>query len=221
MLNVRSATDDDLTARARIRDAALLRFARDGFGAGLRAVAADAGVSPALVIHHFGSKDGLRTACDAYVLERIRSQKEASLTTEAPRESMAHLADLTQYGPVFGYVVRSLAAGGELASRFVDDMVAATEDYLALGVAAGTVSPSVDPAGRARYLVAQSVGLLQLALIDAEAGRAPSPTLEPVAAFTALTRWAVVPAMEMLTEPLLTDHDLLAAALDELAREEP
>jgi len=218
---VRSATDDDLTARARIRDAALLRFARDGFGAGLRAVAADAGVSPALVLHHFGSKDGLRAACDAHVLERIRLQKEASLTTETPRESMAHLADLTQYGPVFGYVVRSLASGGELASRFVDDMVAATEQYLAAGVAAGTVSPSVDPAGRARYLVAHSVGLLQMALIDAEAGRAPSPTLDPVAAFTALSRWAVVPAMELYTAPLLTEPGLLAAALDQLDREEP
>lgn len=220
MLNVRSDTSDDLTARARIRDAALLRFARDGFGVGLRAIAADADVSPALVIHHFGSKDGLRAACDAHVLERIRAQKEASLTTETPRETMAHLADLAQYGPVFGYVLRSLSAGGALASRFVDDMVAATTDYLAAGVAAGTVRPSRDPAARARYLVAQSVGLLQVAAIEAEAGRAPSPTLDPVGAFTALSAWAVGPAVEIYTEPLLTGGDWLDAYL-ETVQEEP
>jgi AcrR family transcriptional regulator len=218
---VRSEPVDDLTARARIRDAALLRFARDGFGAGLRAIAADAQVSPALVIHHFGSKDGLRAACDAHVLDRIRSQKEASLTTETPREVMAHLADLAQYGPVFGYVIRSLAAGGPLAARFVEDMVSATADYLAVGVAAGTVSPSRDPEARARYVVAHSVGLLQMALIEAEAGRAPSPTLDPVAAFTELARWATGPALEIYTEPLLTDRSLLDVYLGTVVQEEP
>ena len=38
----------------------------------MRAVAAEAGVSPALVIHHFGSKDALRAACDEHVLRVIR-----------------------------------------------------------------------------------------------------------------------------------------------------
>jgi hypothetical protein len=33
----------------------------------------DAAVSPALVVHHFGSKDGLRQASDEYVLDAIRS----------------------------------------------------------------------------------------------------------------------------------------------------
>lgn len=77
---MRSASD--LTARARIRDAALARFGTDGIAAtSVRAVAADAGVSPALVVHHFGSKEGLRQACDDYVLDSIRSGGEAA--TEA------------------------------------------------------------------------------------------------------------------------------------------
>lgn len=204
---------EDLTARARIRDAAMLRFARDGFGVGVRAIAQDAGVSPALVIHHFGSKDGLRAACDDEALLRIRHRKERSLTVDTPREVMAELGDLTQYGPVFGYVVRSLAVGGELAGRFVEHLVEATRDYLAAGEQAGTVRPSRDPELRARYAVAQSVGLLQLALIEAEAGRAPSPTLEPVAAFAELARWAVLPALELYTEAMLTDPGMLDAYL--------
>ena len=38
----------------------------------IRAVAEAAGVTPGLVSHHFGSKEGLRDACDAHVLEYLR-----------------------------------------------------------------------------------------------------------------------------------------------------
>lgn len=63
---------DDLTARARIRDAAIERFADAGYsGTTIRDVARAAGVSPGLVQHHFGSKAGLREACDAHVQETL------------------------------------------------------------------------------------------------------------------------------------------------------
>ncbi|GAA1708592.1 TetR/AcrR family transcriptional regulator [Streptomyces yatensis] len=62
----------DLTGRARLRDAALELFAEHGFEAtSTRAVAAAAGLSPALVTRHFGSKEGLRAAVDEHVLDRI------------------------------------------------------------------------------------------------------------------------------------------------------
>ena len=54
MCSIPSSPDPDLTAAARIRNAALRRFARDGFGVGLRAIAADAGVTAGLITHHFG-----------------------------------------------------------------------------------------------------------------------------------------------------------------------
>ena len=66
------APNRDRTTRARIRDAAIAVFGEQGFSTGVRAVAAAAGVSPGLVNHHFGSKDGLRAECDAHVLEAIR-----------------------------------------------------------------------------------------------------------------------------------------------------
>lgn len=72
----------DLTGRARIRDAALLRFASEGFRVPVRTIAADAGVSPGLVIHHFGSKEGLRRACDEHVLVLIRENKRNVLGDE-------------------------------------------------------------------------------------------------------------------------------------------
>ena len=57
---------EDLTARARIRDAALLHFGEQGFDrATIREIARTAGVSSGLVRHHFGSKQALREACAA------------------------------------------------------------------------------------------------------------------------------------------------------------
>lgn len=66
---MRSIETKDLTTRARLRDAALNLFAKHGFAAtSTRAVAAEAGVSPGLVTHHFGSKEGLRQAVEDEVL---------------------------------------------------------------------------------------------------------------------------------------------------------
>ena len=49
-------------------------FAEKGFSAvGVREIAAEAGVSLGLVRTHFGSKEGLRAAIDAYVLQEIKS----------------------------------------------------------------------------------------------------------------------------------------------------
>ncbi|MEP7368844.1 MAG: helix-turn-helix domain-containing protein, partial [Dermatophilaceae bacterium] len=62
-----AAGDPDLTARANIRNAALRLFADRGQDSvTVREIAAAAGVSPSLVVHHFGSKDGLRAAVDAH-----------------------------------------------------------------------------------------------------------------------------------------------------------
>ncbi|GAA1600934.1 TetR/AcrR family transcriptional regulator [Kribbella hippodromi] len=63
------AGSSDLTARARLRLAALKLFAEHGFEAtSTRAIATEAGVSHALLRHHYGSKDGLRAAVDEDLL---------------------------------------------------------------------------------------------------------------------------------------------------------
>jgi TetR/AcrR family transcriptional regulator, regulator of cefoperazone and chloramphenicol sensitivity len=64
----------DLTARARIRDAAFELIATAGVrGATLRAIAAQAGVSAPLVAHHFGSKQGVVEAVEEWVQEQLRA----------------------------------------------------------------------------------------------------------------------------------------------------
>lgn len=68
MCSAHRADRGDLTARAVIRDQALRLFAEHGPEAvSLRRVAAEAGVSPGLVAHHFGSRAGLRQAVDDHV----------------------------------------------------------------------------------------------------------------------------------------------------------
>src|ERR1700757_5201146 len=102
----------DLTAAARIRDAAIEQFGEHGFGVGLRAIAEAAGVSAALVIHHFGSKEGLRKACDDFVVEEIRSSKSETIQSTDPATWFAALAEIEEFAPLTAYLVRSMQAGG-------------------------------------------------------------------------------------------------------------
>src|SRR5258706_10263986 len=87
--------DSDLTTKARIREAAMERFAADGVAAtSLRAVARAAGVSPGLVVHHYGSKAGLIRAVDEAVVRRVNATL-SEVPVEAPRpELIARPAEL-------------------------------------------------------------------------------------------------------------------------------
>ncbi|NUU19563.1 TetR/AcrR family transcriptional regulator [Cellulomonas humilata] len=207
MVNVRSA--DDLTTRARIRDAAVVRFGRDGFRVGLRAIASDAGVSPGLVIHHFGSKERLRGECDAHVRRTIREVKAEAITQWSPGQILGEMSNAAEYAPLVGYVVRCLLDGGALAAEFVEGMVADAAAYLEEAVDAGTVRPSSDPPGRARYLIATTVGMLVIAQLEADAGRGVSPTVDPAGALGQMWQTVLLPGLEMMTDGLLTSSDLL------------
>ena len=79
-VNVRSS-NKDRTARAAIREAALRPFARCGVdGVTFRVVAPAAGVSPALVIRHYGSKEQLREAVDGQVAATLEAMLGALMS---------------------------------------------------------------------------------------------------------------------------------------------
>jgi AcrR family transcriptional regulator len=210
VLNMRSvpaATGSDVTARARIRDAAIRRFAGEGFGAPVRAIAADAGVSPGLVIHHFGSKEALRAVCDEHVLRAIRAAK-AQTIAGPPGDMLVQLAGLDEYAPLAGYLVQALLAGGELASHFLDRLTEDAEAYIEEGVAAGRVRPSRDPAARARFLARAGVGGLLVYL-----RQHPPAGGDFRATLRAYTEEVALPALELYTEGLFADSGLLDAYL--------
>ncbi|MGW5076149.1 TetR family transcriptional regulator [Rhodococcus sp. NPDC004095] len=210
--------DRDLTTRARIRDAAIVVFGDRGFRTGVREVAAAAGVSPGLVNHHFGSKNGLREACDEYVLAAIRAAKTESLTRPSAAGLLQQLADVEEYAPLVAYLVRSYQSGGELARSMFDHIVATTEQYLADGVAAGTLRPSRDPAARARYLAMQSLGSTVLFLQMREDQDGP---VDWGRAIRELTDEIMFPALELYTEGLFTDTTFLDAMVNQRAEDPP
>ncbi len=199
----------DLTARARIRDAAVLSFAVHGFGVGLRAIAKDAGVSAALIVHHFGSKDGLRAACDEHVLAAIRDVKTETVTGATVSSLFAQLVAMDDYVHLVGYALRSLQAGGDLARDFVDHFAADAEVYCAAGVAAGTMVPSRDEKARARHLTVMGFGTM---LLDLTLNPPQDPTDLKAALHGYLERSAL-PMVELFTHGLMTDNTVLDAYL--------
>ncbi|WP_226924839.1 TetR/AcrR family transcriptional regulator [Georgenia satyanarayanai] len=201
-----SATGDELTARARILLAAVRRFAADGMAAPLRAVAADAGVSAGLIIHHFGSRDGLREACDAHVLAVTRENKAPVLGGGGAGAMLTQLAQVEGYAPVVGYVLRRLQAGGPLATQLVDGFVRDAVEYLRQGEAAGVVRPSRYPEARARVLTEQALGAL---LLQLPAQQEHLDLDELPGWLRAYSERIVGPLLEVYTEPLLTDRSLL------------
>ncbi|MEO3876707.1 helix-turn-helix domain-containing protein [Nonomuraea sp. B12E4] len=130
MRSINDRPPEDLTARARIRDAALAEFAERGFkGATMKAVADAAGVSVGLVQHHFGSKEGLRDACDVHVRDTMlgaagQVQDGADLTPEFIR-GMYEASELS-----VRYLARALVEGSPVAAAMFDEGAEAAERFL-------------------------------------------------------------------------------------------
>jgi AcrR family transcriptional regulator len=149
----------DLTGRARIRDAALTLFGERGVErTSLREIARSARLSAGLVRHHFGSKDGLRAACDAYALERLMALKEAGVLG-------GRLADpgfLSDVQPellvLHRYLARSIVDGSPAARAVLDRMIVLSEQWIAAHHA-GEVS---DERAVACVLAAAQIGVLMV-----------------------------------------------------------
>ncbi|MEG3630487.1 TetR/AcrR family transcriptional regulator [Streptomyces poriticola] len=163
----------DRTTRALIRDEALRLFAGHGpESVTVRQIAAAAGVSPGLVVHHFGSKDGLRLEVDRHVLAVFEAML-GELTGEGGRElldpgagtaslSAAFARHLPPDSPLPGYLRRLLLsdtdAGRQLFRRLFELSRAALQELAAAGMAA----EGRDPAVRAAVLLAADLSVFLL-----------------------------------------------------------
>ncbi|MFI6496347.1 TetR/AcrR family transcriptional regulator [Nonomuraea typhae] len=155
---MRPVSDEDLTARARIRDVAMALFAGQGVKATtIRGIAEAAGVSPGLVQHHFGTKDDLRTACDEYVLSYIRAQVRTGVT-EHNLEDPDFIESVHRTAPpLMQYLARALVDGSPAAAAMFDELVGVTEQHLA-----GSEDPQADHRARATVLTAMKLGITVL-----------------------------------------------------------
>lgn len=188
----------DLTGRARIRNAAMVAFAEQGDRASMRAIAERAGVSPALVQHHFGNKAGLRDACDEYIVgfcqERLTEGvdqlaiADPGFVTKVYREAPA----------VIDYLIRGLIDNSPGAQQVFDSLVAMTMRYLGDAPGASLVQD------RAAVLVAMKLGLLVLRRhVDRSLG---------VSLFGPEANRRIGAAMLELFDPALMDPSFLRAA---------
>lgn len=153
---------DDRTTRARIRDAAIECIAEHGVASTTaRKVADSAGVSPGLVIHHFGSMEGLRTACDDHVATVIRRYKQEAMSSGPNLDVLAALRNPAM-GPLMGYLASVVASDSERVADLVDALVDDAEAYIQQGVESGMLQPSADPRGRAVVLTIWNLGAVAL-----------------------------------------------------------
>ncbi len=78
--DLKKTVEQSLDGRTRLLRVAMRQIANLGFdGVTVRSIAAEASVSAGLIKHHFGSKEGLRDAADAYFLERSGAALERAI----------------------------------------------------------------------------------------------------------------------------------------------
>lgn len=204
VLNV-SSVEDDRTTRARIRDAAVSRFARDGVSdTTLRDVAADADVSVGLIAHHFGSKDGLRRAVDDHLLTLFRQwatelrEEDISIVGGFVDKAADHVDGLR-------YIARALVEGTPEAATLYDELVDMSESLLAEAEAVGWIRPAGDRRMRAALLLTWDMGTFVLA--DHVSRATGSSIFER----EGMQRWSQE-ILEIYARGLLTDESWLHAA---------
>ena len=188
-----------------------MAFATEGSGtATVRAIAEAAGVSPALVLHHFGSKEKLREACDAYVLAVLTGEIERAAADASPTTVIALLDRQPEFVTVGLYCRQVLTQTRPFAQQLFTVLLRDTERYFQTLVGAGSAQPTDDPTGRALAMMALGLGAQLLAPLL----RPDAPRSEAV---LAMSERLTVPVLELLTNGLYTGPELLDRYRDHLA----
>lgn len=214
MCSAQQDVSDDVTARARIRDTAIRLFGTQGYAkTSVRAIAQEAGTSPGLILHHFGSKDGLRAACDEVVTGSIFADQQ-NLDSPTAEVIQRLLADANQYQARMSYLSRMLTESSAEGKRLFDQMLAGTKNYLQEQTRTGAMREVSDPDVTALLLTI--FGLAPLVLLDHfERGLGYEPfSPEGLARQT-------LPMLEMFTEGLYTDDSILQAVRNALTDTNP
>ena len=192
----------DLTARARIRDAAIKLFAERGVdGATVRDIAQEAGVSSGLLRHHFGSKEGLRDACDEWALSEL-TKVSGQFTEFRSLDGLTPRIMLLQR-----YLIRSMMDGSPTGAAMFDRMIEYGEQWLAT-----TDLKVADP--RAFVAVLSVMKMSLFTMRDLMSRALGADVTEPAA-------WArmLQASLDLFSQPLITPEQALQAqaALDRLA----
>ena len=146
------AQTSDLTAEARIRRSALRLFAERGYeGTTVRAIAEDASVSPGLILHHYGSKEGLRDAVNDEVVRGLLEIADEVLDSNDPLDVQfetggAAFRTMLAERPEFGAYLRRLFFDGDDAGlRILQRFMQLGREYSAALEERGLIRPASDP----------------------------------------------------------------------------
>jgi len=153
----------DLTARARIVDAAIAVFADQGSSASVRSIASAAGVSAALITHHFGTKEALKAECDQRVLDSYTELKMAGIASPAASLAMLDEADEAEsqrMAAMIAYMLRAFLDGGDTAREFYRRLLVQISDIMHVAVDQGMVRPECVDDAHLRYLAAMNLGFM-------------------------------------------------------------
>lgn len=158
---------EDRTAKAIIRDTAVDLFGRDGVDAvPLRNVAEGAGVSQALIVKHFGSRDGLIEAADEHVLgmtekllHGVAHDAGGVVDPGTIGVSVARLLGTSDGGP---YLAQLLTGDGERARRAFTRLVEFARQLVEQLAEDGMVTPGTDHGDLAVVLLVHDLSVLVL-----------------------------------------------------------
>jgi len=181
MLNPR-ATNEDLTAKARIRNAALDLFAQYGQDRiSLRDIASEAGVTLGLVQHHFTTKAGLRDAVDQLVVDYF-AHAIAEVPVRGSARQVAAARDKAVAGmlrdnpPVVNYVRRTLLEPAEDRLHLLDVLVDLTRREVVALRGSGLASTKRSESAQVLGLLVRQMGeLLLQPMVDAVWDRVAAP----------------------------------------------
>lgn len=208
---MRSAAED-LTTRARIRDAAVALFGKQGFaGTSLRQISRDAAVSPALILHHFGSKEELREACDAHIVSTFLSERDGMMGADASRLMREALDAPENRSVALDYLAGMLADDSAASDRLFDAFLASTREMLREQIAAGMMREQSDLETTAIYMTLYGLGPIILR-------RHLSRAFGESGLTTSLLERSTIPVLELYTHGLYADDRLLVAAKEALSR---
>jgi AcrR family transcriptional regulator len=158
----------DLTGLALIRESAMRLTADRGWAAvSIREIAADAGVSSSLVVHHFGTKARLREAVDARVTEVFADLLDQLGDSDALAGEYVSIAAafhdrVGTDGVLLSYLRRLLIDGGSAATALFGSLYEATLTSLAELESAGGLRPTADLPARAAFLLVNDLAVVLL-----------------------------------------------------------
>jgi AcrR family transcriptional regulator len=151
------------TSKERLIELATAVFARDGFEASsLRAIAREAAVSPALLVHHFGSRQELVEECISATLGQWMGTKK-DLMAKPLSQSVAEWQNtVEEHGVELEFFRQVLIHGGPNATILFGQMVIEATQMVMEDIASGKMRDFQQPEDAALIMVLHGLAPLIL-----------------------------------------------------------